>query len=661
MQDFLAAPEWDPLLSISSDSSTFLEDVKRKEIRNIVRSYTGFYDLFAELVQNSLDAVDQRTQIEDSDYHPALWIHIDIPNQLVSVTDNGVGLSREQLPLFLQPNLTFKHGTDTRGNKGVGATFLAYGFNYIQIATKVPDFEYVGTMIDGRRWVEDRTASVARPVIRASSPDDPTFASIDRGASFTVKLIGENVKPKDLGWIQASTAEQWDAVLRIKTPLGGIYLFNGDRPRVHCNLKVTSYDGSVSEQSITDCQYYYPTDIPGKHRALQELMAFAERASQSGKPPVWPAEYTKLTSIYGAYTCDEILSGKAPVKPALTQDEVKLMRQYRPDVAVYFMYSVQFWDHFNDETLKLRQKLRILRGGLQLATQNMVQGDMLQIPLTFGTGYQNTTLVIVQFQDAEPDLGRKGFQPELVELAQKLAVASVNAFKHWYNYLKKDSGEPIVKADADRHKWIVEQEEHARTHPLSLNSQCLYDATSELPIVSTPVVEQDVVALFNQLLAAGVVRGFQVFANSGSLQYDGVVKIHVDKSTRYIYDARINPLGVPSENIQDVTSPPYILEYKFKLDYLLDDFNRATKFEQHVNIVVAWTMGERWKEMYQVIPLLHKSHLYDRHFHGITHQFVNLTSGQHAFYAIILDELLQNLLDPERSQQLAFDRYMSED
>src|ERR1700730_18824162 len=104
------------------------------------------------------------------------------------------------------------------------------------------------------------------------------------------------------------------------------------------------------------------------------------------------------------------------------------MKEYKPDVAVYFVYSTHFWDNFNDNLLGLRFRLRILRGGLQLATQGMIQGDLLGIPLTFGTGYQSTTLVFVHYHGAEPDLGRKGFQPELVTLAGKLAVAGVNAF-----------------------------------------------------------------------------------------------------------------------------------------------------------------------------------------------------------------------------------------
>ena len=221
MESLTDLEEWDPLADDNTNQTVLLDEMKKKEIKNILRSYTGHYDLFAELIQNSLDALDMRSLIEGPHYEPQLWIHIDIQQQTVSVSDNGIGLSNDELHLFLKPNLSFKKGNNTRGNKGVGATYLAYGFNYLQIATRVPEFEYAGTMEQGREWIEDTTGYIPRPHIRPTQLDDPAFANVDRGASFTVKLFGNGIRPKDLSWIGATIADKWDAVLRIKTPLGG--------------------------------------------------------------------------------------------------------------------------------------------------------------------------------------------------------------------------------------------------------------------------------------------------------------------------------------------------------------------------------------------------------------------------------------------------------
>jgi len=283
---------------------------------------------------------------------------------------------------------------------------------------------------------------------------------------------------------------------------------------------------------------------------------------------------------------------------------MELMEAHKPDIYVFFAYSTQIWDDFNDRKVHLRKKGRILKGGLQLATQNMPQGDLIIIPLTQSTGYQNTTHVIVHFRDAEPDLGRKGFQPELVELASSLAVASVNTFKRWHEHLRKDTGQPQLFADSEKHQWITEQEQHELTHPLKISGTGLFAPEEIIPITSIPLLEQDVVALFNQMLAAGVIRGFRVLATSGHQRYDGIVKIHVEHDPKFIYHPQKNPLGVPAENIEKVTTSPLILEYKYLLDTIIEDFGRETKFENNVDLVIAWMIGEKWKERYQVIPLV---------------------------------------------------------
>ncbi len=49
---------WDPL-ALESDEPDLVIAAQKREIRNILKSYTGYYDLFSELLQNALDAVEK--------------------------------------------------------------------------------------------------------------------------------------------------------------------------------------------------------------------------------------------------------------------------------------------------------------------------------------------------------------------------------------------------------------------------------------------------------------------------------------------------------------------------------------------------------------------------------------------------------------------------
>ncbi len=108
-----------------------------------------------------------------------------------------------------------------------------------------------------------------------------------------------------------------------------------------------------------------------------------------------------------------------------------MIENYKIEAYGFFSYSTNLWDEFNDKLAKLRKGWRVIRGGLILANNYMIQGDYLSIPLTSNIGYQNQIHVIVHFKNADPDLGRKGFQPELKEVAEILAVGIVNRLKKW--------------------------------------------------------------------------------------------------------------------------------------------------------------------------------------------------------------------------------------
>jgi DNA topoisomerase VI subunit B len=119
---------FDPLATgnLEHDYSRIIQQSQKRDILNILRSYTGTLDVFSEAVQNAIDAVDAK-QRGNKNFIPRIHITIDLQNNLLRFVDNGIGLSLEQVRLFLRPNVSFKENQNYRGHKGVGATFLAYG------------------------------------------------------------------------------------------------------------------------------------------------------------------------------------------------------------------------------------------------------------------------------------------------------------------------------------------------------------------------------------------------------------------------------------------------------------------------------------------------------------------------------------------------------
>lgn len=250
---------WDPLLSGRSADSEIITAAQKREIKNILKSYVGMYDSFSELIQNAMDAVDKRANnIVEKKYTRKIWLTINLSENSFSITDNGIGFNQKEFESFWAPNISFKDDGKTRGNKGVGATYIGYGFDYIQFGTKGNGHEFVGELVGGRDWVEDYKGIKTRPVVVASDSKTPDFEKIDRGSMFKINFGGTHTRPKDLSWYSATQPEQWLYLLLIKTPLGSIDYMDGDNSEIKFDLKVIKNSGE--ENLLTNIDSFIDID-----------------------------------------------------------------------------------------------------------------------------------------------------------------------------------------------------------------------------------------------------------------------------------------------------------------------------------------------------------------------------------------------------------------
>jgi hypothetical protein len=647
---------WDPLEgNLTPD---VVDTTIKRQIKNILKSYTGWFDPFSELIQNALDALDAR-KAENGQFTPKLWIQIDLEENMLSVTDNGIGFAEDQFKSFLAPNVSYK-GKENRGNKGVGATYLAYGFNFLQVGTKTPGYEFIGTLKNGREWVEAESSTESRPEVRRENEAlHSVFCEIDRGATFTLKLMGEFIRPQKLDWLSANTADQWSAILRIKTPLGGIYLFEVDSPRIQCALTVVDKNGKETTENLKDCDYLFPHKAISNCVDVDEILSTQDDPSQKRKNrSKLSQKYSKLNGVYKYWDTDSFISKAGEFGNRLKIEQKKLSAEYNLRCYGFFCYTTRIWDTYNDDILNIRSGERILRGGLQLATNTMPQGNLILIPLTSNIGYQHTTHVVIHLDQADPDLGRKGFQPEIEELSKFVSTQIVNYFLDWRECLQTDTGtSPNIVEQRQIYDWIRELEAHENEHPLIITREDAFLPLMEPSITAKPKSEQDVISLFNQLLAGGVIRGVKLMATNQYNQYDSVFRFHLRKPfENYIFDEDKNPLGL-QQVTEEYESNPSILEYKYSFDALIEDLEKDIKKERDINLVVAWELGKNWHTRYDITPLLHRDYLQHRFFHGGTHLLKNQSTGDDAFSVIILSELIEYLNDPDSVQEYQSETY----
>jgi hypothetical protein len=510
----------------------------------------------------------------------------------------------------------------------------------IRVATKIPTFSAAVKLSGGRQWSEDYSGAYPRPKLEVDSGAIPELVHESSGACVEI-LINQGQRP-DLGWWNASTAGQWYQILRMRTPLGGVYLSGPSAPKVKVTISVTDYAHNKTTEDFDFVEYPYPhelTSVLPKVKSYDEIREAV--ASVEGDNTKIPQDFRRVDAFYGIWTAEQILDEASPFAgQKFSPEQEELLRRH--DVAVYgcFLSSAKQWGQYQREDLRIRPTPLILKGGLQIASDNMVQGDLIVIPLTSTIGYQAATHVIVHFVDGNPDMGRKVFQPELKTLAEDLARQIVNIFKRYLYLMREDTGAADVIDDTETYNWLEAKKQYRTENPLEFAF-----GDRRLAYACNPSSEQDLVAVFHELVGMGLIQGIRFLCTSEQDRYDGCYVAHYNSADLHSFSAAKRPLGVSPKLIVQRESRPFVLEYKFDLDGLIADFEKEVKYPNEINAIVCWKIGDDYSARYNLRSYLVGEEGSGRQLYGATHSLWH--ERMKLAEVICVSDLIRFIPDPE--------------
>jgi hypothetical protein len=654
--DIISLEGFDPLATgdLEHDYSRIIQASQKRDILNILRSYTGTMDVFSESIQNALDAVDAK-QREMKNFHPRINITIDLQNNLLRFVDNGIGMSPEQVKLFLRPNVSFKDGQNFRGHKGVGATFLAYGYTSFTVHTKCNGQFTSASINGGRQWAESTTDNIPRPRFSATKFDVLELDGESSGTCIEIVIGSHRDERPNFRWLGIDDPAIWLKVLRIRTALGGVYLKSGGiKPEYLMTVK--NFTGKAEHAALAEgrADFYYPHEfgVSQRQKDISDIGAKVAELKLDRKeyPTKLPADYRNLDCIWNIWDKSQLLDSDGPFHDEFEDDQKNLIIQH--DVHVYgcFVRSRTVWETFQSDELGVRPQFKVIQGGLQLASDYMIQGDLYTIPLTTAAGYQANSFIIVHFTNGNPDMGRKVFQPELKDIADLISRRVVAELRRYQVLLKPDTGAPTSNPSKELDDWRDDQRDWQRGNPLRL----VIDA-KEVALVSIPREEQDIIALFHELVGMNVIRGLRFYSTGYNTRYDGLFYYRYDKTHRF--DSRENFWGVdpgkaPSE------SGSLVIEYKHSMDGLIRDFEKEEKNPREIALVVCWDLGTEYKKNYEVMSFLVGQEGGTREHYAATHAvYMGTGRSTKAFEVICLKDLVAYYQSPAETlakQQVLF-------
>ena len=282
--------------------------------------------------------------------------------------------------------------------------------------------------------------------------------------------------------------------------------------------------------------------------------------------------------------------------------------------------------------------------------------------MTKNIGRQKQANILIHFDNCSADLGRKGFKKEITDLGKEIARRLMDGpLMKVRSCFKANSGaSPDLKSEKDLSEWKREMTEHEKEFPLTIDNPNFFNPTQAISITSYPTREQDVIALFNQLIAGGVIRGIKIMSTNERSTYDSLFRIEIKEPRELqIFESEINPFGIAEEAVDEILeeedvflSDPQVLEYKYSLDGLIEDIDSGIKNSNDISLVVAWEAGERYKDNYVIESLLVKGNEGLRRYHGVTHHLHDANTNEYVCDLILIKDLVMYLNDPVESERI---------
>lgn len=388
----------------------------KHSIRDIDDSYNNEWDILAELIQNSVDAIRLTNK-----GHGQIDIIVDAVVKIIEIRDDGIGIEKELLPHLLRPFSGDKMDqTGTIGEKGVGLTFTMFSCNDFYIKTGTEKGSCEATVMNAYTWKQNDGTEDLK--LKKQDLNDGF-----RGTQIRLKNI-ENCSLFDL------TIEQMIFVLRSKTAIGNTKtIWDSD---IDIEIKLQMVDTNHEHHSVTVPFSYYLPDEGINQREKIDLDEFRKYTQSEDRTDADKRRKLKDKIVYK--------------KGIFNHNDNRTIRYI-----AYFMPSRRAWEQLSiknkllptpkqeDEEYKNTFHYCFLSEGIMTSVKGMPTGIAISPPSSGAAGYWSNFFIIFEDPQLKFDIGRKSLHGRQAKI---LRDYSREIFTEFLKYIRKYvSGE--IKTD----------------------------------------------------------------------------------------------------------------------------------------------------------------------------------------------------------------------
>ncbi|BCW35105.1 hypothetical protein StoSoilA2_11610 [Arthrobacter sp. StoSoilA2] len=568
------------IFGVGSLDRKYQTELIRKHLLNLTTSYSDESDVFTELIQNAIDAINLRSASQATDRGELTLLigrrkgH----DHYIYVQDNGVGMAPDLVDKVFIPGFSAgKSQGRSIGYKGVGMSYVVAVSNNMSIRSIQNKIASERTIKYTHDWVVDSEKSepIVADTFQAPQRVRDLASEIECGTGVYFAFhAGSTPRSLDHTVVVTQGIQKeltyWAGYLCAKTALG-------------LAEPASEHETSIRVRMILDL------GEEGTHEASFDREGFSISKGKLGYP--FPESVFRVG--VDTDTIDATPEGQRHVQhgrrqqavyhrwaaPDLINDMENLDIEERAGLSTHLRWVTGYLSYSTGVMQEIRKQLgtraQVVRYGARLVVDGAPQGRPLELALTSDQGLDRQTHIVLGFSDLELDTGRKFVSDErTLSAINKVTQRVVTRLKDYRWALKVKDAEPIDANLADWVNTIMSRAGNSQIPELFTHLKSIPPARVD------PGSEQEVIALWTALLTTGSLPGYAMKAISGFNRYDALIDITTEAA---------NAVGMLGSLRTDYRSKSNaVLEFKLSFDDLITDFENNKKIPREMDLVVCW-------------------------------------------------------------------------
>ncbi len=505
-----------------------MESIK-KSIKGIDDSYNNFWDILAELIQNSVDAINKKFEKKGK-----INLEINAINRSIRIYDDGVGIEKGKIPILLSPFSTDKENDfSTIGEKGVGLKFVIFQSNDFKMKTSALNSDEVSkvSILGAKMWKEGD--SLEEFCLNLDSELE-NF----NGTDILVKGI-DNDKLFDLNF------NSLKFIIRTRTAIGNVLSVFEENNDIKVTLTYTDKSGKKYSEELP-YKYWLPTEnIKKKDKCdLDDFKLWLSESDRSDSEKRNKLK-NKIIVMQGEITHNDYRT-------------IKFWSCFVPKRRIWndisIMDGLLTEDAIEDEEIMQDKVFSTHQAGIYTSVKGMPTGISVEHPNTGYAGYWSNLFIIFEDKLLKFDIGRKSINGSVKSIYKERAKG---IFSEYLNYVTKYvSGEPEVQNNPIWDRDNVKSEIDSMPR---LNNRII--KFKNVPSEQ----EASVAAIFYELIGAEFIKDLEPVISGYRNKYD----LYAYWKNHFV-----------------------VIEFKSHLRNIVRDFDDYVKYSNEIDYIVCWDVND---------------------------------------------------------------------